>query len=163
MIITVPCIETSRVGNKEVHKTRHLNILPDQLDIEGEIIPEYRYRGIYKVLVYNTRLKFSGWFDSASLPNSEYRDCNIIWDKAVITAGINDPQGINKKIMIIWNGKEIMTSPGSSHQLYKILYPTRACSGDDSGRVIAAFPMKKASCGDHQYEAQKDEPVKCLR
>ena len=113
LIITVPCIETSIFNGKKHYETKYLNILPDKLDIEGEIIPVYRYRGIYKVLVYQSKIRLNGWFDSISLPNASFKDCEILWDKATIALEITDPHGINNRIDLEWNGKKVTTTPGT--------------------------------------------------
>jgi len=113
-ILTVPCIETIKKGKKEVYQTRYLTILPDELKINGEIFDNHLHRGIFDILVYNSKLEFSGYFDSSSLPTSEFRDCDLLWDKATLGLGIHDPKGINKNIAIKWNNTDIKTIPGTA-------------------------------------------------
>ena len=112
LVITVPCIETIGKGEKKTYYTRYLHILPDQLNVTGNISPEKLHRGIFNVLVYNTKLNINGWFDPASLPDYQYSGCEILWDKAKISLGITDPKGINKNILIKWNSKDINVVPG---------------------------------------------------
>jgi inner membrane protein len=41
-----------------------LYFLPETLDVEGEIFPEKRYRGIYEIVVYESDFTMSGEFKS---------------------------------------------------------------------------------------------------
>src|SRR3954471_19081674 len=46
--------------------------LPDKLNINGELLPEIRKRGIYQVAVYNSHLQISGSFSAL-----DFADLNI--------------------------------------------------------------------------------------
>lgn len=85
--------------------------LPDELNIAGEMNPEVRKRGIFKVAVYGSKIKMNGFFDAPMLdlvnPNME-----IDWNNAFITLGISDMKGIGEQIKFIWNDKELKSEPG---------------------------------------------------
>src|SRR5262245_20051062 len=53
-------------GNVESVK-RYAHFLPEQLNIDGKVLPEKRYRGIYVVVLYNSILHISGKFDVPNL------------------------------------------------------------------------------------------------
>lgn len=114
VILTVPCIESYKIEDKIIYKTKYLNILPDMLNITGDVSSDHLHRGIFNVLVYNTKLHFSGRFDSISLPETEYSECEIVWNKAELVLGVSDTRGINQNILINWNDKQIAALPGSS-------------------------------------------------
>ena len=62
-ILTVPYRTYFRDQNdKLVTEISNAHFLPDHLEIEGDIDPEKRYRGIYEAVVYTTNLKLSGSF-----------------------------------------------------------------------------------------------------
>ena len=42
-------------ADKLVQIRDYLHFLPDVLNVEGELMPEKRYRGIYEVVVYNSK------------------------------------------------------------------------------------------------------------
>jgi len=45
----------------------YAHFLPEELKIKGTVVPEKRYRGIYVVVLYNTKLHITGKFSSPNL------------------------------------------------------------------------------------------------
>lgn len=86
-------------------------ILPDQLQVQAEMIPEIRSRGIYKVVVYRSVLKLSGSFpkDLSLIENSQ---TVLEWDKARLSLGITDIKGISDSVVLQWNGDNLTSEPG---------------------------------------------------
>ena len=62
-VITVP-YTTVKIDSRGRPQTitEKLNILPEELNITGELIPEIRYRGIYKTVLYQAKLLTNGSF-----------------------------------------------------------------------------------------------------
>jgi len=89
-------------------------ILPEQLIIDGNLEPEERYRGIYKVVVYESSFNVSGKFDKIDLNKFEINKDNIHFDKATLNLGISDLKGIEKQIDLQWNNKTIAFDSGLS-------------------------------------------------
>jgi inner membrane protein involved in colicin E2 resistance len=81
--------------------------------VNGEMIPEVRYRGIFQVAVYSTNLKLEGFFKAPTIDVSE-SNMEIDWKGAFITLGISDLLGINKSIDFKWNNNQMVCEPGSS-------------------------------------------------
>lgn len=109
-IISIPFTESSDEVVSKVYQNGHF--LPDDLQIKGNINPEARYRGIYQAILYNTKLEVSGSF---SLPNFEewgIKAKNIDWEKATLSVGIPDMQGINESITLSWNDTTRLFEPG---------------------------------------------------
>lgn len=111
-IISVPYrhyIET----NDQVEQTiRYAHFLPEDLNIKGSIGPEIRYRGIYKVIVYNSNLSISGNFqtpdpNSLSIPLKDF-----LLSDAFVSVGISDMTGIKDFIKINWNDEKHLADPG---------------------------------------------------
>ena len=76
-VIAVPYNELVTDGQGKVmiiKKTAYF--LPDKLLVHSTITPEKRYRGIYQVIVYTTRLEINGYFDSL-----RFADLNIAADR----------------------------------------------------------------------------------
>jgi inner membrane protein len=90
----------------------HLQILPEALDITGEIKPEIRYRSFFEAVLYNIRLKFTGNFKLPPINHLSIEANNILWDKASLSLGITDLRGIQEKIVINFNGSDYNASPG---------------------------------------------------
>jgi inner membrane protein len=66
--------------------------MPEDLKINGKIVPEIRYRGIYQSVVYESDLQLTGEFvlpGTASIKNYE-----ILWSEAYYSVGVSDNRGL---------------------------------------------------------------------
>ncbi|MGA1249281.1 MAG: inner membrane CreD family protein [Candidatus Kapaibacteriota bacterium] len=89
-----------------------ITILPNKLDIKGNINPETRYRGVYEIVVYSSELNISGTFtdmDKVPIDRNKY---DLLYDKAVFVIGINDLRGIEKLNDLDWNGQKLAFKSG---------------------------------------------------
>lgn len=85
-------------------------VLPENLNINGNILPEERPRSIYKVLLYKTNITGKGNF-TISLP--EMPDSVTLHPgEARICVGISDFRGIEEKIGLTVNGEKYDLTPG---------------------------------------------------
>ncbi|MBI2497872.1 MAG: inner membrane CreD family protein [Opitutae bacterium] len=64
-------------------------ILPTSLEVEADVAPEVRYRGIYEAVVYSAQVKLSGSIatnmDDIKVENAVYE-----WDRAWLQLGVSD-------------------------------------------------------------------------
>jgi inner membrane protein len=112
------------------------HILPENLEIKGDITPEIRHRGIYKAVVYDSRLDFSGEFVIPDLYNGQ--NYEILWKEAYYTMGITDNRGIKGNLKITVNSSEYEAVPGvKDTDLFK------------SG--ISFIPVVKDTIGNHNF------------
>ncbi|MCK4778199.1 MAG: cell envelope integrity protein CreD, partial [Actinomycetia bacterium] len=98
--------------DKLIKVIKYAFFLPEDLLVTGKITPEIRYRGIYKVIVYNANLQISGFFESPDFNEWEIADENILWNRAGISVGINDLKGIENYLELKWNKDNIPFEPG---------------------------------------------------
>lgn len=116
--ITIPYVryvkEFSKKDSTEkvVQVKEFIHILPTALNITGDIHPEPRYRGIYEIVVYNSRINISGKFSNLNLSEFDIPTQNIQFDKANLTVGINDLRGIEEQINLTWNNQQSSFNPG---------------------------------------------------
>ena len=105
---------TDDKGDKKVYKTsKNVTVLPHELNIESEIIPEIRYRGIFKSVLYTTKLKISGNF--TNINDSIFNVDNKILSKSGdLILGITDLKGVKQQIKVNWNELNLMAEPGLS-------------------------------------------------
>lgn len=97
---------------KKVNLTRrYAHFLPENLLINGELNPEVRYRGIYKVAVYSSNLKLEGSFKFPKVEVPE-KHFDIDWKNAFVTIGITDLRGIKESLVFKWNNTETSFEPG---------------------------------------------------
>lgn len=106
--LIVPYTQTE--NNVQVKK--YLYILPEQLDINGNIETEIRYRSIYKVPVYTARpMTLKGKFSRNSLKSVNINELSLRWEETKLCVGITDLKGI-KEQLIKWNDQLLATEPG---------------------------------------------------
>jgi len=112
-ILTVPC-KTSAIDAKGSAATviQYAHFLPDDLSIAGEIQPEVRYRGIYKVILYNTSLTLTGSFLNSGISDFTLPEGEMMWDNAFLAMGITDMKGIKDTISVRLNGQALPVNPG---------------------------------------------------
>ncbi|SMO74368.1 cell envelope integrity protein CreD [Solitalea koreensis] len=113
LILNVPyrVVMKDRDGKEEV-SLAFLHFLPEQLAISGKIVPTIRYRGIYKAILYNARLKFGGRFSQPDVKGLKVNPESILWEDAFLTLGISDLRGIKDVIKLTINGKTYGVNPG---------------------------------------------------
>ncbi len=118
-VLTVPYITYEKVYEKEgsikfklVESTQYAHFLPEVLHIQGDISPEIRYRGIYEVIVYNSKLKLSGRFPMPNFEEWKIEEADILWEDAFISLGLSDLRSIQENMAISWNGKSYFFNPG---------------------------------------------------
>ncbi len=109
--ISVPYVE-HYTGNdgKTITTRKNLVFLPENLVVNGTIIPQERPRSIYKVLLYKTDIHSNGHFN-VSLPE-DIIPGNIIYNKARICIGLSDYKGIEERISIRFNNNTYNLVPG---------------------------------------------------
>ena len=113
-VISIPYIEFFREdNNKPLQKIiKFAHFLPEDLKINAEMLPTSRYRGIYEVVVYVSKLHFEGYFNPFDVANLGIPKENILWDYASVAVGMNDLRGIEEQIVLDWNNTKITFNPG---------------------------------------------------
>lgn len=99
---------------KIVQIKEYIHILPSELKISGDINPEKRHRGIYDIVVYNSKLDIAGTFNKFDISALDIPAKNILFDKAEFVVGINDLRGIEEQVTLSWGSEEVFFNPGVS-------------------------------------------------
>lgn len=107
---TVPEAGQTNQGTSERYGVAHF--LPESLKINGELFPETRKRGIYKVVVYEGKLKLKGSFAQPDVLQLEIQNARYNWEGAYFTMGISDMRGIKNLPELIVNGQKCKVDPG---------------------------------------------------
>jgi inner membrane protein len=111
-VISVPYKYSYTSDDKVEQTIRYAHILPENLNITGSITPEIRYRGIYKVIVYNSKLSISGNFPSINFNGLNVPVNDFETEDAILSVGISDMAGITDPIKIDWENEEYIANPG---------------------------------------------------
>lgn len=99
-------------SEKIIRLKEYIQILPSQLNINGDIQPEKRYRGIYEIVVYNSTLHISGNFSNIDFKGLDIPMQNILFDKAEFIVGIDDLRGIEEQVNLEWDNQSYSFNPG---------------------------------------------------
>ncbi|GAA3928569.1 cell envelope integrity protein CreD [Litoribacillus peritrichatus] len=125
IVIPYQIEKTKEVWNKEkTEKTtkvtrtnRKKYLLPEQVRMDANIVNDVRFKGIYKVPVYTSRLNVQGEVDrdvlNKLLKEIETEGEKINYFKPYLTATVSDPRGINSIPKLDWMGQELAFEPGS--------------------------------------------------
>ena len=90
------------------------HFLPEQLNIEGKVAPEKRYRGIFEVVVYESLLSLNGSFNQFDFDQLEVESKNVHFDQATFNVGVSDLRGIETQVSLNLNNKASLFNPSTS-------------------------------------------------
>lgn len=112
-LLVVPYLKREVTSNnKYVSYKYYMHIMPDDLKINGELVPDVRRRGIYEVTIYSGKLEVSGNFLPESLNDMPNQPEQMLWDKARLIIGISDLNGLDAIHSYTWNKSAIATEGG---------------------------------------------------
>lgn len=113
-ILIVPYHEsaTTDKGKTPSLITKLAYLLPDELNIKGQLDPAIRYRSIYKIVGYNSTVELQGKFATSSMMNLKIPPENILWNDARLIFGLTDTRGLNDQINVLWNGSTLPFNAG---------------------------------------------------
>ena len=90
--------------------------LPETLKIDVEVMPEKRYKGIYEVMLYKSKIKMSGTINLSKL-KEKFPDEKF--DESYISFNISDLRGIQKDAELNLNGKKYKLTPGLKDKVFQ--------------------------------------------
>lgn len=104
-VLMLPYLETLTDNNGKTRVVkRNAYFLPDQLNIDGNIIPQERKRSIYAITLYKADLALSGSFSKIDLASLNIPTGAVQWQDAQLLMGIDDTRGLEDEIQLNWNG-----------------------------------------------------------
>jgi inner membrane protein len=112
-VLTMLFKSTEKTGQNDYQTiTKYAHFLPENLKVTGTVEPEVRYRGIYKVVTYRTKLHVTGNFSAIDPAILNIDKENIEGKKAWVEIGIPDMRGINQNILFTWGDSMQTVIPG---------------------------------------------------
>ena len=134
-VLNVPLIIHPEKADDESYKTA-LHIMPEILEIKGEVTTEKRNRSIYEAVVYTSDLLISGEF---VIPETDpVEKSEVLWDEAYFSLGISDNRGLKGEIKMETDTVTADAIPGlKDTDLFKsgITFPARL------NREVKQFPF----------------------
>lgn len=82
---------------------KYLCLLPEDLSINGTILPQIKYRSIFKVPVYNSSISFTGKFKVARPDKLPVGMASLRFEESVVCMGISDFKGIGENLQLKWS------------------------------------------------------------
>jgi inner membrane protein len=117
-VLTIPYYNYIKDGDKTYRQTDHAHFLPEDLRIEATVEPGIRYRGIYRTVVYTSRLRVYGEFLPPDPATLKLENKNVLFSDAFLQVGIPDMRGIQEKLTVGWNSETLEVEPGiPSHDI----------------------------------------------
>ena len=99
-IVAIPYVVPAEKNKPAVRK--NLYLLPDQLKIDGELMPEVRHRSLYDVTLYRSEVTLTGSFDVAQILKTGVDPSNIQWNEAHLLVGLDDARGLEEEVVLHW-------------------------------------------------------------
>lgn len=130
--------------SKTASETNYLYVLPENLKINGELLPEKLQRGIFNVAVYNAKLQLSGAFNGADIAALNTSSSALDWEHATLLIGVSDLHGIDNQVQMAWNSKNYVFTAGVvSNDLFAngIQAPVAITPGD-TGALSSHFSLE---------------------
>lgn len=112
-VLTIPFKHEIMEDGKIKILKEEAHILPAMITINNEVEPQTLRRGIYEVVVYDSKILINGNFTGINDYLAGLQNHDILWDEAFLTIHISDLRGIKEKAFVTWNGKNISAEPGS--------------------------------------------------
>lgn len=95
------------------NRSGYAHFLPDELTVDGQLIPEERYRGIFVVVLYNTDLRINGTFTGFDVAALNLPENALVWEDAIFSVGISDMAGVQAAIEVQTSDTLISLGPGA--------------------------------------------------
>jgi len=134
-VIVLPFWQTQGDTSLQRIRTKHYAyFLPDELKIQSSVTPHEKYRGIYKIMLYNSKIRLSGTFNEILPQQLNIAPQDIIWEESFVKLHISDSKGLNDEIKVQWGDRVLPLVPKSM--------------GDRSSNDALSSPLNVTSVAD---------------
>ncbi len=112
-VLIVPYLYSYKGPNdKVVTVKKWAHFLPDDLKINGKVLPEVRRRTLYDVTLYRSDLSLTGRFNTLPLGKLQLTPENMVWSEARLLIGIDDARGLQDEIALTWGDTQTRFEAG---------------------------------------------------
>ena len=119
------------IGREAQRENREIWLLPESLEVQSRLNPDFRQRGIFKIAGYGAQVTMKGHFVLPSAPPGAENKGGVVTIGTLAKAmiGLQDPRGIRSLKMSL-NGKAMNFEPGT---------PIRGQNGAQASLDMPAF------------------------
>jgi inner membrane protein len=112
-VLSVPYYTSVRDNDGTVRSVKeYLHLLPEQINVSGNIRAEKRKRKIYQMAVYKGNFDISGNFKVDKSVESMVGKSTLNWNETSLWIGLTDLKGIKEHLSINWGGRDMAFQPG---------------------------------------------------
>jgi inner membrane protein len=137
-------------GIKRERSKHYAFFLPDQLNISSTIVPKEKYRGIYKVMLYNSSININGSFLAPDIRKLNILPEDVIWNEAFVKMHVSDVKGLNEELLLNWNGQNLSLSPQSFEDMSGVTGLSAPLPIASDSNQLVNFRMKLNLNGSEQ-------------
>lgn len=116
-LLTRSCKEVWKNGQGDGESRNFSTTLaPSQLQLDGNLAPEPRHRGLFKVNTYAGRLRLAArWTDATTaLPRAEHPGGQVECGETVAMLAVSDARGL-RSVELARDGQTLAVQPGTTH------------------------------------------------
>jgi inner membrane protein len=95
--------EEKNAGGQVSLRKKYMYLLPEELNIDGQIAAQLKHRSIFKVPVYSSSLLLSGRFKIGKPEKLPVSITALHFDESIVCIGISDFKGIGENLQLKWN------------------------------------------------------------
>ena len=114
-VLCIPFQETQIDKSGNQLSSEHIAyFLPDVLNITSTVNPTEKHRGIFKVMLYNTKVNIKGSFAKLPVERLNIAPEKLLLNKAFIKLNLTDIKGLNDPVKLKWKDSVVELSPQNS-------------------------------------------------
>lgn len=123
--------------------------LPTDLNIQGDIQPELRHRGIFDAVVYESQLNMKAQFSKPDFAKLNINVNDVQWKDAYMIFGLTDLRGITKN-PVFKSGENLLTGE-PSNQIY---FTRESNDGIGGNGIITKLPWTATEDFKSEFDMQ---------
>lgn len=129
---------------EEREQRSRLYFLPEQFQLNAQVLTEERNRGIYQARLYHSDNQVSGYFQVPAQFGITENYADYHFEPAFLSVGISDIRGIENDLKLRLNGVELPFAAGSADRLLAngVHAPLPALDGVSAERLNYSFALK---------------------
>ncbi len=94
------------------HVKRYATFLPKLLNAHAKVNNGLRYRGIFSIPVYDSKINLTGKFARPDFAKLGLSNSIILWNEAQLLVEVTDARAIQNKVSLQWNKQDKEFKPG---------------------------------------------------
>lgn len=134
-VIGVPFWRNSDTGSKGNPEKHIAYFLPDKLNIQADVLPKEKSRGIFKVMLYQSKISLSGSFGQLAFDKLNIPAENMIWNEAFVLINVADNRGLNDQLSLRWKDSLIELMPSVENREKGMRANLKATSAADLSNI----------------------------